>query len=106
MSELTLTSRSRRRGHAFALHAGSGELAPAARAPGTTVEVNELFFNTPARRKFLKSEATELAHCTEALRRHALARPDVEFALWHDGRLLQQWRVAPPEAAAARRAWR
>jgi len=45
----------------------------------------------------LKSEATELAHCTEALRRHALARPDVEFALWHDGRLVHQWRAAPPE---------
>ena len=97
VSELTLSSRAEGAGHAFALHAGSGELTPAARARGTTVEVNELFFNTPARRKFLKSEATELAHCTEALRRHALARPDVEFALWHDGRLLQQWRAAPPE---------
>ena len=79
------------------LQAASGELTPAARARGTTVEVHELFFNTPARRKFLKSEATELAHCTEALRRHALARPDVEFALWHDGRLVHQWRAAPPE---------
>ena len=97
VSELTLSSRAEGASQAFALHAGSGELTPAARARGTTVEVNELFFNTPARRKFLKSEATELAHCTEALRRHSLARPDVEFALWHDGRLLQQWRVAPPE---------
>jgi len=97
VSELTLTSRAEGAHHAFALHADSGELAPAARARGTTVEVNELFFNTPARRKFLKSEATELSHCTEALRRHALARPDVEFALWHDGRLSQQWRAAPPE---------
>ena len=97
VSELTLSSRADGANHAFALHAGSGELVPAARSRGTTVEVNELFFNTPARRKFLKSEATELAHCTEALRRHALARPDVEFSLWHDGRLLQQWRAAPPE---------
>ncbi|HET7525037.1 MAG TPA: DNA mismatch repair endonuclease MutL, partial [Burkholderiaceae bacterium] len=97
VSELTLTSRADVAEHAFRLHAGSGELTPAARARGTTVEVSELFFNTPARRKFLKSEATELAHCTEALRRHALARPDVEFALWHDGRLLHQWRTAPPE---------
>jgi DNA mismatch repair protein MutL len=97
VSELTLSSRADGANHAFALHAGSGELVPAARARGTTVEVNELFFNTPARRKFLKSEVTELAHCTEALRRHALARPDVEFSLWHDGRLLQQWRAAPPE---------
>jgi DNA mismatch repair protein MutL len=97
VSELTLTSRAAGASHAFRLHAGSGELAPAARAQGTTVEASELFFNTPARRKFLKSETTELAHCTEALRRHALARPDVEFALWHDGRLLCQWRAAPPE---------
>ncbi|HEY6353562.1 MAG TPA: DNA mismatch repair endonuclease MutL [Burkholderiaceae bacterium] len=97
VSELTLTSRAESASHAHALQAASGELAPAARARGTTVEVNELFFNTPARRKFMKSEATELAHCTEALRRHALARPDVEFALWHDGRLLLQWRAAPPE---------
>ncbi|MCG3190365.1 MAG: DNA mismatch repair protein MutL [Burkholderiaceae bacterium] len=97
VSELALTSRTDDAPQASRLHAGSGELAAAARARGTTVEVAELFFNTAARRKFLKSEATELAHCTEALRRHALARPDVEFALWHDGRLLQQWRAAPPE---------
>jgi len=97
VSELTLTSRAEGASQAFALHAASGELAPAARARGTTVEVSELFFNTPARRKFLKSDATELAHCTEALRRHALARPEVEFALWHDGRLQHQWRAAPPE---------
>ena len=55
-------------------------------AIGTSVEVRELFFSTPARRKFLKTEATELAHCVEAVRRHALARPDVGFAVWHDGR--------------------
>ncbi|HSW20536.1 MAG TPA: DNA mismatch repair endonuclease MutL, partial [Ramlibacter sp.] len=66
--------------------------APAARALGTSVEVRELFFATPARRKFLKSEATELAHCIEAVRRHALARPEVGFAIWHDGKLVEQWR--------------
>ena len=98
VSELSLTSRVDGAASGSRLQASSGELTPAARARGTTVEVLELFFNTPARRKFLKSDATELAHCTEALRRHALARPDVEFALWHDGRLLHQWRAGPPEA--------
>lgn len=97
VSELVLTSRTDGAAQAHRLHAGSGELTPAARARGTTIEVSELFFNTPARRKFLKSDATELAHCVEALRRHALARPDVDFAVWHDGRLLHQWRAAPPE---------
>jgi DNA mismatch repair protein MutL len=53
----------------------------------------ELFFSTPARRKFLKTDATELAHCLEAVRRHALARPDVGFAIWHEGKLVEQWRA-------------
>ncbi|WP_428289854.1 DNA mismatch repair endonuclease MutL [Hydrogenophaga sp.] len=79
--------------HGWLLDGRSGELSPTARAPGTTVEVRELFFATPARRKFLKTDATELAHCIEAVRRHALARPDVGFAIWHDGKLVAQWRA-------------
>ena len=76
------------------LDARTGELAPAARARAAPrVEVRELFFGTPARRKFLKTDATELAHCLEAVRRHALARPDVAFAVWHDGKLVEQWRA-------------
>ena len=63
--------------------------------------MKELFFSTPARRKFLKSDATELAHCIEAVRRHALARPDVGFAIWHDGRLVEQWRPATREQRLA-----
>jgi len=77
---------------AFMLDGRTGEWRPVARAPGTTVEVKELFYSTPARRKFLKTDATELAHCIEAVRRHALARPDVGFAIWHEGKLVEQWR--------------
>jgi DNA mismatch repair protein MutL len=57
------------------------------------VEVQELFFSTPARRKFLKTDATELAHALEAVRRHALARAGVGFTVWHEGRLVAQWRA-------------
>lgn len=95
IAELALVSRYTGAAHAWRLEARTGELSPAARARGTSVEVRELFFNTPARRKFLKSESTELAHCLEALRRHALARPDVGFAVWHEGKLVDQWRAAP-----------
>ncbi len=101
VAELTLLSRSAGQASAFALDGRSGELRPAARAIGTSVEVKELFFSTPARRKFLKSDATELAHCVEAVRRHALARPDVGFAIWHDGRLVEQWRPATREQRLA-----
>ncbi len=93
VSELSLTSRTADAAHAWKLHARSGELQAAARAPGSTVEVEELFFSTPARRKFLKTDATELAHAVEAVRRHALARPEVGFAVWHEGRLVAQWRA-------------
>lgn len=106
VSQTVLLSRPAEQECAFALDARSGELRPAARSVGTTIEVKELFFSTPARRKFLKSDATELAHCVEALRRHALARPDVGFALWHEGRRVQQWHVVPalvPEEALALR---
>ncbi len=96
VAEVTLTSRTPGAGHAWRLSARSGEFAAAARAVGTTVEVQELFFSTPARRKFLKTDATELAHALEAVRRHALARPDVGFAVWHEGRLVAQWRAATP----------
>ena len=92
VSELSLLSRTAQQGHAMRLDGRSGELKAAARALGTTVEVKELFYSTPARRKFLKTDATELAHCVEAVRRHALARPQVGFEIWHDGKLVEQWR--------------
>ncbi|MEO8807959.1 MAG: DNA mismatch repair endonuclease MutL, partial [Burkholderiaceae bacterium] len=94
IAEVTLASRTPDAAHAQRLDARSGELVPAARGVGTSVEVRELFFSTPARRKFLKTESTELAHCIEAVRRHALTRPDVGFAVWHEGKLVQQWRKA------------
>ena len=93
VSEMALLSRPAHQPGAFLLDARSGELRPAARSTGTTVEVKELFFSTPARRKFLKTDATELAHCIESVRRHALARPDVGFAIWHEGKLVEQWRA-------------
>lgn len=103
VSELTLLSRMDGQPTAFALDGRTGEIRPAARAVGTTVEVKELFFSTPARRKFLKSDSTELAHCIEAVRRHALARPDVGFAIWHEGKLVEQWRVHPGTAGLEQR---
>jgi DNA mismatch repair protein MutL len=92
VSEAAIASRTADDAHAHRLDARSGELSPAARSIGTSVEVRELFFSTPARRKFLKSDATELAHCLESVRRHALARPDVGFSVWHEGKLVEQLR--------------
>ncbi|PPE66971.1 DNA mismatch repair endonuclease MutL [Caldimonas caldifontis] len=97
VADVALCSRPPEAAHAHRLDARSGELSPAARGVGTSVEVRELFFSTPARRKFLKTDATELAHCLEAVRRHALARPDVGFAVWHEGKLIAQWRRASGE---------
>lgn len=97
VAELSITSRTADDPHARRIDARTGELSPAARAIGTTVEVRELFFSTPARRKFLKTDATELGHCLEAVRRHALVHPQVAFAVWHEGRLVEQWRPATAE---------
>lgn len=94
VAELAIASRTEGAPHAQRIDARSGELVPAARGIGTSVEVRELFFSTPARRKFLKTDATEFAHCLDAVRRHALARPDAGFAVWHEGKLSQQWRRA------------
>jgi DNA mismatch repair protein MutL len=94
VADVSVSSRTLDSPHALRLDARSGELTPAARGVGTSVEVRELFFNTPARRKFLKTDATEFAHCMQAVRRQALARPDVGFVVWHDGKLAQQWRRA------------
>ena len=76
-----------REGHRLRVTGGKkDELCPAASAPGTTIEINDIFFNTPARRKFLKSSATELSHICDTINRLALAYPEVHFRLQHDGR--------------------
>ena len=87
VSRLTLTSRTVGGDKAYTLEGTSNEPRPAALAEGSVVEVEELFGNVPARRKFLKSEQTEFAHCAEVVRRIALSRPDVAFTLVHNGRV-------------------
>ena len=90
VSRVSITSRTREAPHAASISAEGaqlGEVRPAARAQGTTVAVADLYFNTPARRKFLRTDATEFGHCDEVFRRVALAQPRVAFMLKHNGRV-------------------
>ena len=99
VAQLTLTSRTGSDTHGWKVEAIDGrlsEITPASHAQGTTVEIREIYFNTPARRKFLKSEATEFAWCEEAFKRIALSRPDVAFSLQHNGRTIWQLLATPP----------
>ncbi|HYC37359.1 MAG TPA: DNA mismatch repair endonuclease MutL [Usitatibacter sp.] len=105
VARLAIASRRTGERHAWRLacEAGHvGEVEPAALAAGTTVEVEDLYFNTPARRKFLKSEATEFARCDEAFARIALSRPAVAFSLTHNTRRIAHFPPEPPRARAAR----
>ena len=100
VSRLTLASRGEGDSHAWSIAAEGPELAaplPASLGSGTSVEVRDLYFNTPARRKFLKSEATEYAHCEETFKRAALSRSDVAFSLQHNGRA--RWHLKPQPLA-------
>ena len=93
VAHVALISRSLDNEHAWKVEAVEGSLseaAPAAHAQGTSVEMRELYFNTPARRKFLKSESTEFAYCEETFKRIALSRPDVAFTLQHNARMVWQ----------------
>ncbi len=103
IADCAISSRATGQSSAYLLDGRSGELKPVARSQGTTVEVKELFFSTPARRKFLKTDATELAHCIEAVRRQALGRPDVGFSVWAEGKLMEQWRCCEGPQALQQR---
>lgn len=102
VSRLTLTSRPHDADHAHQIIAIDGTLhpvEPAAHPHGTSVEVVDLYFNTPARRKFLKSENTEYAHCAATFERIALAHPEVEFLLRHNGKVAWRLRRKAPRTA-------
>ncbi|QOL51421.1 DNA mismatch repair endonuclease MutL [Massilia litorea] len=94
VAAVSITSRTADAPHAWEI-VGShlGTVAPSSGPCGTTIDVQDLYFNTPARRKFLKSEQTEYGHCAEVVRRIALARPDVSFSLTHNGRTIDHWNV-------------
>jgi DNA mismatch repair protein MutL len=99
VSQLTLTSRTVDADHAWqisgiAINGSNLQAEPSPGAVGTTVDVQDLYFNTPARRKFLKTEQTEFGHCADVVRRIALSRPDVSFSLTHNGKTVDHWNVA------------
>ena len=104
VARLAIVSRREADRHAWRIACEAGQVSavePAALAAGTTVEAEDLYFNTPARRKFLKSEATEFARCDEAYSRIALSRPGVAFSLTHNGRRSSH---LPPEGLRERAA--
>jgi DNA mismatch repair protein MutL len=103
VSRLSLVSRAATAAHAWAVEARDGILAaavPASHPPGTSVEVRDLFFNVPARRKFLRSEATEYQHIMRMLERLALSRFEVAFTLVHNGKTA--WSLPPAQSAGER----
>ena len=102
VSRLTLTSTVADATQGFAI-TPEGELKPAAHPQGTTVDVRDLFYNTPARRKFLKTEKTEFGHIEQLVRRIALARYDVAFTLAHNQRPVLQLNTADNETGRLQR---
>ncbi|MBU6292540.1 MAG: DNA mismatch repair endonuclease MutL, partial [Burkholderiales bacterium] len=92
VAQLTITSRTRDAAHAWQVQGHDPSSAsPASGALGTMVDVQDLYFNTPARRKFLKSEQTEYGHCLDIVKRIALARPDLNFSVTHNGKTTEYW---------------
>ena len=106
VARLTLCSRSLEEGSAWQVEADSGKISsptPAAHPQGTTVEVHDLFYNTPARRRFLRTERTEFGHVEKWIRRLALSRPEIAFTLTHNQRTLLQLAAAKDEDAQRHR---
>lgn len=107
VSRLTLTSRTAAQQEAWQAYAEGREMAvtvkPAAHPQGTTLEVLDLFYNTPARRKFMRTEKTEFAHIDEVVRRIALARFDVTINLSHNGKMVRQYRGVKQDMPRERR---
>ena len=107
VSRLTLTSRTATQAEAWAAYAEGRDMAvqltPAAHPVGTTVEVIDLFFNTPARRKFLRTEKTEFSHIDELLKRIALSCFSVSITLRHNGKVIRQYRAAKTEIQIEKR---
>ncbi|MCQ1060982.1 DNA mismatch repair endonuclease MutL [Photobacterium sp. ZSDE20] len=107
VSRLTLTSRTAEQEEAWAAYAEGRDmevqLKPAAHPVGTTLEVLDLFFNTPARRKFLRTEKTEFGHIDELLKRIALSRMDATINLRHNGKVIRQYRAANTQIQKERR---
>lgn len=95
VSRLTLTSKTNEQAEAWAANTQGREMAvslsPAAHPQGTTLDVVDLFYNTPARRKFLRAEKTEFQHIEDIIKRIALSRPTVSFSLKHNGKLVKQY---------------
>lgn len=96
VADLTLRSKTADEPHAWQLSDTSDTPSPASGTQGTTVEVHELYANTPARRKFLKSEQTEYGHCAEAVERIALGNPGIQFTLFHNGRVTARYLADNP----------
>ena len=98
VSRTQISSRETNTKHAWRIASNGCEIAPlepTALDCGTIIEVNDLYYNTPARRKFLKQEATEFGHCEAAFERVALSRPDVGFMLQHNGRAISRYGISP-----------
>lgn len=96
VSRTQVVSRAQNEKHAWTIYSNGSEISalePSALDAGTIVEVNDLYFNTPARRKFLKKDATEFGHCEAAFTRVALSRPDVAFTLEHNGRVISRYAI-------------